>query len=80
MSAGSVLMRRRRSLLLWAWSKGKEDIIYPTTFRDGDGNPRDGGYNYVIHFDKAFVHSETESGLAQCTERILRAYFAWIIY
>jgi hypothetical protein len=33
----------------------KEDIIYPTTFTDGDGNPLDGGYNYVMHFDKEFL-------------------------
>ena len=31
----------------------KEDIVYPTTFTDGNGDPLDGAYNYVVHFTKA---------------------------
>lgn len=33
----------------------KEDIIYPTTFVDGDGWALDGGHRYVVHFDKDFL-------------------------
>lgn len=33
----------------------KEDIIYPTTFTDGEGRALDGAYNYVMHFDQAFL-------------------------
>lgn len=28
------------------------DVIYPTAFVDGDGNPLDGANRYVLHFDK----------------------------
>lgn len=30
----------------------KEDALYPTAFRDGDGNLLDGQSKYVIHFEK----------------------------
>ncbi len=33
----------------------KEDIIYPTTFVDGNGWALDGAHKYVVHFDKAFL-------------------------
>jgi hypothetical protein len=32
-----------------------EDIVYPTAFVDGDGNPLDGSYKYTMHFDKADI-------------------------
>lgn len=28
------------------------DAIYPTAFRDREGNPLDGAHRYVLHFDK----------------------------
>lgn len=31
----------------------KEDIIYPSTFVDGNGWALDGAHKYVVHFDKA---------------------------
>lgn len=31
----------------------KEDIVYPTTFTDGNGNPLDGAHKYVVHFTRA---------------------------
>lgn len=35
----------------------KEDIIYPTAFVDGNGEPLDGAYNYVIRFNKEFLQT-----------------------
>lgn len=33
----------------------KEDILYPTTFVDGNGWALDGAHKYVVHFDKDFL-------------------------
>lgn len=33
----------------------KEDIVYPTTFTDGNGVPLQGEYKYVMHCDKEFL-------------------------
>ena len=30
----------------------REDVLYPTAFKDGDGKPLDGANRYVLHFDK----------------------------
>ena len=30
----------------------RQDVVYPTAFKDGDGKPLDGANRYVLHFDK----------------------------
>ena len=30
----------------------RQDVLYPTAFKDGDGKPLDGANRYVLHFDR----------------------------